>query len=67
MPATLLSVSTKHITFLGLGKKNPEEHISFSTGAEHLQLLKGKRSGLGAEVLNVFARRASVQAQTETG
>lgn len=61
MPVTLLSISTKHITFLGLGKKK-KEYISFSIGAEHLQFLKGKRSVLGTEVLSMPARRASIQA-----
>lgn len=66
MPATLLSTSTKHITYLGLGeKKKKREYISFSAGAEHLRLPKGKRSVLGTEVLSTPARRASVQAQTE--
>lgn len=64
MPATLLSISTKHITFseLGRGGKNTSP---LSAGAEHLQLLKGERSVLGTEVLSMPARRASVQAQME--
>lgn len=65
MPVTLSSISTKHITFLGLRKRKKKEYISFCAGAEHLQLLKGIRSGLGRENLSTPVRRASVQARTE--